>query len=103
MNDDANLNHFIMDLINEKNLPGLTDERKAEIANEMQDLLIEQINRAIVDALPDEVLDKLNERMGQPDFDEAEMQKIVADSGIDVEKITADTLVRFRAFYLGTE
>ncbi len=103
MNDDASLNNFIMDLINEKNLPGLTDERKAEIANEMQDLLIEQINRAIVDVLPDEVLDKLNERMGQPDFDEAEMQKIVADSGIDVEKITADTLVRFRAFYLGAE
>ncbi len=103
MNDDASLNNFIMDLINEKNLPGLTDERKAEIANEMQDLLIEQINRAIVDVLPDEVLDKLNERMGQPDFDEAEMQKIVADSGIDVEKITGDTLVRFRAFYLGAE
>lgn len=103
MNDDINLNSFIIDLINEKSFPGLTDERKAEIANEMQDLLIEQINRAIVDALPDEVLDKLNERMEQPDFNEAEMHKIVADSGIDVGKITADTLVRFRAFYLGAE
>ena len=88
--------------IDEKGLTGLNEDTRKTVVNELKSALVEQINRAILINLPDEKLDELNNLMDQDGFGDADMQKFIAESGVDVNKITAETMLQFKAFYLGT-
>lgn len=98
-----NLDVFINQLIDEKGLTGLNEDSRKTVVNELKSSLIEQINRAILMHLPDEKLDELNNLMDQEGFGDNDMQNFVANSGVDINKITAETMLQFKAFYLGTQ
>jgi hypothetical protein len=53
--------------------------------------------------LPDENLDELNNLMDTEGFGDADMQNFIANSGVDINKITTETMIKFKAFYLGTK
>ena len=95
------LDQYIDSLITRKNLKGLTPEGRGYVAQELKEQLVEQINRAVIDALPDDKLEQLDELSGREDFTAEDMQKFIAESGVDAAKITAETLLYFEAFYLG--
>ena len=97
-----NLDIFVNQIIDEKGLTGLNEDTRKTVVNELKSALVEQINRAILINLPDEKLDELNNLMDQDGFGDADMQKFIAESGVDVNKITAETMLQFKAFYLGT-
>ena len=97
-----NLDIFVNQIIDEKGLTGLNEDTRKTVVNELKSALVEQINRAILMNLPDEKLDELNNLMDQDGFGDADMQKFIAESGVDVNKITAETMLQFKAFYLGT-
>ena len=96
-----NLDIFVNQIIDEKGLTGLNEESRKTVVNELKSNLVEQINRAILMNLPDEKLDELNNLMDSGTFGNEDMQNFVKDSGVDVNKITAETMLKFKAFYLG--
>lgn len=94
------LDEFIEKIIEERNLPGINDEVKAQLVHDMKSRLLDQIDRAVVDALPDEKTDILIELLDKAAPD-AEVQQFIKDSGVDVTQITIETMLRFRSLYLG--
>lgn len=95
------LDSFIDSLIERKNLKGLTPEGREDIANELKDMLVQEINRAIIDALPEDKLNELDELTSRDDYKPEDAQKIIDESGVNVAKITTETMLYFEAFYLG--
>lgn len=96
------LDTFIKEIIDTKQLPGITDEARAGLAEEMRERLLDQINRALIDALPDEKVEELSQLLDNEGVDDAQVQAFVASSGVDVQEVTAKTLIAFRALYLQT-
>lgn len=99
--DQPELDSFVEKLIDDKNIEGLTPEGRAQIAGELKDELVQQINRAILMELPDEKLDEIDKKLDSGEMKPEDLSGIVENSGVDVAKITMETLLYFKAFYLG--
>ena len=101
--DQPELDSFVQGLIDEKQISGLTPEGRAQIAGEIKDELVQQINRAVLMELPDDKLDEIDTKLDAGEIKPEELQQLVLDSGVDVAKITAETMLYFKAFYLGKD
>jgi len=93
------LDSFVAEIIDTKGLPGLTDEVRLSLAQDLKDQLLDQIDHALLEELTDEQLDIFVEKMEATD-DEAAAQQFLLAQGIDVEKVTARTMLAFRDLYL---
>lgn len=94
------LDTFIKDIIEAKQLPGITDEAKTGLVEEMRERLLDMINRALIEALPEDRVDALSSLLDAEDISDDTLQSFVADSGIDVQAVTAKTMLAFRSMYL---
>ncbi|MBQ8985275.1 hypothetical protein IJ076_01820 [Candidatus Saccharibacteria bacterium] len=97
-----NIDNFIENLIDEKGLsvePDIKDELKAE----MKERLMDQINRAAINALSAEKADELAKKIDEPDFTNEKMTEFMMNSGVNLQEIALETMLKFRSFYLGTE
>ena len=83
------LNEFIEKLLEEKGISIPDEEIKKQTVADMREKLETEINRAVITALPEEKA--------------KDVAKFIQDSGVDVAKITEDTLERFRKLYLKGE
>lgn len=99
--ENKDLDSFVDSLIEDKDIPGLTPEVREQVAEEIKGSIIEQINKAVLMELSDEQLDELNALMDKEGFTEQDMQNFIANSGVDLDRITAETLLYYRSFYLG--
>lgn len=70
-----------------------------QLQADLENRLMDQIDRAIVEALPEEKVDGLNDLLDK-EASEDDIRQYVAKSGVDVKKITVETMLRFRALYL---
>lgn len=95
------LDTFINDILDDKKLPGLDEEVRAQLARDLRQRLLDQINRAIIEALPEDKLGELDAAMDRSDVSEEHIQRLIIDSGIDIKRITVETMLRFRDLYLG--
>jgi FKBP-type peptidyl-prolyl cis-trans isomerase (trigger factor) len=93
---------FINGILDDKKLPGLDDEVRAQLVRDLRQRLLDQINRAVIEALPEDKLVELDAAMDNPDVSEDQVQRLIVDSQIDVKRITAETMLRFRDLYLGS-
>ena len=93
------LDTFIAEIIEAKNLPGLTDEVKSSLVEDMKSQLFDQVDRALLEELTDEQLDEFNERMEQ-DTSETVPHDFLVEHGVDIERVTARTMLEFRDLYL---
>ena len=75
-----------------------TDELRAELRTKLSD----EITKQMVLAMPDYLVSKLNEEM-EKGADEDTVNKLIDESGIDVETITEQTMNNFRDNYLNGE
>lgn len=75
-----------------------TDELRAELREKLQD----EITRKMILAMPDYLVKQLNEEM-EKGADEEAVNKIIDESGIDVETITEQAMTAFRNDYLNGE
>ena len=91
---------FVTELLNAKNMTGIDDGVRKQLEADLTARLLDQVDRAIVDALPDEKIDGLNALLDEH-ADEQRVQQYIADSGVDVQRITLETMLRFRELYLG--
>lgn len=93
------LDTFITEIVDTKNLPGLTDEVKKSLVEDMKNQLLDQVDRALLEELSDDQLDEFSEQVEQSGDDDA-AQTYLLSHGVDVEKVTARTMLAFRDLYL---
>ena len=94
MDQDA-LSKFINDIIDAKNFKTLDGDVRQQLEKDLKNRLLDQIDRAVLGALPENKIDGFNDASKQ------EIQQYVATSGVDTKKITLETMLRFRSLYLG--
>lgn len=94
------LEEFVDNMLTEKNLPGLSDDVRPDVIKEVVQTLRELINRAIIEALPDDKLNELNKLSEDPSVTNERISELIGSSGVDIPHITANTMLRFRELYL---
>lgn len=93
------LDAFIQEIIDTKRLPGVTDEAKVGLREEMKERLLDMVNRALVESLPEDKVGELSDLLDNGAQDE-QVQAFIASSGVNVESVTARTMLAFRGLYL---
>lgn len=96
-----NVEQFIDQLITDKGVSGLTDEVRAELRTDLTQRLMDQIDRAVINALPEEKAIELSEKLDDENFGDDQINDFVRDSGVDVQRISLETMLKFRELYLG--
>lgn len=82
----------------------ISPEVKRTLTQDLSARLIDQINRAMIESLPEPSLTKLNNYIDRvPEIDPLQVQAIIAESNINQKKIALQTMLRFRRLYLGIE
>ncbi|MDO5481223.1 MAG: hypothetical protein Q4F60_02680 [Candidatus Saccharibacteria bacterium] len=94
---DAAIGQFVEGLIMKKGLNDVDELQK--LKNELSEELVEQINQSLLYALTDEEFAKL-EAKGE-NFTEEDFQAAIRNSGIDVEKVTKETVEKFENVFMG--
>lgn len=97
------LDDFINEILNKKQLPGMNEDVRADVIDDMKTSLLDQINRALIDALPDDKLDEFQQLLDDEAVNDDAIQDFIQRSGVDVSAVTATTLLRFRDLYLQGE
>lgn len=99
MNQDA-ISKFISDIIDAKGYKTLDSDVRRQLEQDLKNRLIDQINRAVLEALPENKIDGFNDLLDRG-ASQQEVQQYIATSGVDTKKITLETMLRFRSLYLG--
>ena len=95
--DEAAIHQFVEGLIMKK---GLTDMNELQnLKNELSEELVEQINQSLLYALNDEEFAKL-EAKGDG-LTEDDFRAAIRNSGVDVEKVTKETVEKFENVFMG--
>jgi hypothetical protein len=102
MTNGDEMDKFINQILDAKQLSGVTDGVRAQLVADLRERLLDQINRALVDALPEEKVAEFNSLLDDETIDDGAIQQFIAQSGIDVKRVTLQTMVRFSELYLGT-
>lgn len=98
--DQDVLSKFINDIIDAKNFKTLDGDVRQQLEQDLKNRLLDQIDRAVLGALPEDKIDGLNDLLDR-DASQQEVQQYIANSGVDTKKITLETMLRFRSLYLG--
>lgn len=96
-----NVEQFIDQLITDKGISGLTDEVRAELRTDLMQRLMDQVDRAVINALPEEKAIELSEKVDDENFGDDEVNEFIRNSGVDVQRISLETMLKFRELYLG--
>lgn len=99
---EDDLDKFIGEILKTKNLSGINEEVRIQLIADMKERLTDQINRAIIEALPDDKLDEFNVLLGSDGVSDDVVQQFVASSGVDIKQVTVKTMLLFRDLYLQT-
>lgn len=99
MNQDA-ISKFISDIIDAKGYKTLDIDVRRQLEQDLKNRLLDQIDRAVLEALPENKIDGFNDLLDRG-ASQQEVQQYIATSGVDTKKITLETMLRFRSLYLG--
>lgn len=99
MNQDA-ISKFISDIIDAKGYKTLDSDVRRQLEQDLKNRLLDQIDRAVLEALPENKIDGFNDLLDR-NASQQEVQQYIATSGVDTKKITLETMLRFRSLYLG--
>lgn len=97
------LDQFVENLLAEKNLPSMDDAVRIQLVADLKQRLLDQINRALIDALSDEKLNDFNAMLDDESITDERIEQFMAESGINVKQITLQTMLRFSELYLGRQ
>ncbi|MDO4781407.1 MAG: hypothetical protein Q4A34_03405 [Candidatus Saccharibacteria bacterium] len=94
------IDNFINELLTAKKLNSLDDGVREQVRLDLLGRLSDQIDRAVIDAMSDSQIDIFTEMIDRG-ASRQELQAYIAQSGVDVERVTLETMLRFRALYIG--
>lgn len=95
------INQFINQILDEKKIPGETPEVRAELVVDLRNQLMQQIDRAMINALSSDQVDELNQMLDDPNVDDQKLQQFMAESGVDGQQVATRVMIEFRKAYLG--
>ena len=95
-----NVEQFIDQLIDEKDL-NLEDDVRQELKVDMINRLLDQIDKASINALPEDKAIELADKLDDPDFTDDQVADFMRNSGVDLERVALETMMQFRLLYLG--
>ena len=95
-----NVEQFIDQLIDEKDL-NLEDDVRQELKVDMINRLLDQIDKASINALPEDKAIELADKLDDPDFTDDQVADFMRNSGVDLERVALETKMQFRLLYLG--
>ncbi len=93
---------FVDKLIDEKKLPGLDDETRIQIAADLKELLMANINKALIYAVPEDKTEELYALLDETPIDQEKIQQYI-EQQVDAKQIMTEELLRFRDLYLDNE
>jgi len=97
-----NIDEFIESLLNDKGIE-VEPEIREDLKADMKAKLLDQIDRAAIQALPEDKAAELAKKVEEPNFTNEDMTKFIQDSGVNLAEVALETMLKFRNFYLGTE
>ncbi|MCG5094889.1 hypothetical protein MBN60_01645, partial [Candidatus Saccharibacteria bacterium] len=81
MNQDA-LSKFISDIIDAKGYKTLDSDVRRQLEQDLKNRLLDQIDRAVLEALPENKIDGFNDLLDRG-ASQQEIQQYIANSGVD--------------------
>lgn len=96
------LGKFINGILAAKDLAGVNNDVRIQLVADLKERLLNQINRAIINALPDDKLDEFNNLLDSSDVNDDILQQFIVQSGVDIKRVTTETMLLFRDLYLQT-
>lgn len=109
--EDAELPKEILDELTQEQLVAIYVEKMIadkgveptdELRKELREKLSDEITKSLILAMPDYLVNQLNEEL-DGNADDEKIEKAIDESGIDVETITEQTMNAFREKYLNGE
>ena len=94
------LDQFINEMLDAKQISGLTDEVRAQLVSDLKQRLLDQINKALIDALPEDKMDEFEQLLDNESVGDTEMQQFIANAGVDAKKVATVTMLRFYDLYV---
>lgn len=95
-----NVDDFIEQLLIDKGITGVEPEIYQELKDDMKKRLLDQIDRAAIMALSEEKANELAKLIDDPNFTNEKMTEFMQNAGLDLAGIAAETMLKFRNFYL---
>lgn len=95
-----NVETFIDQLIDEKGL-GVEGDVRKQLKLDMMERLLDQIDRASINALPEDKAIELADKLDDENFTDEQVAEFMKNSGIDLERVALETMLQFRLLYLG--
>lgn len=100
LTEDQLMELFCEQMMIDKGLDDLSGKAREEVRNDLKEKLILEINRSILAALPDEKFDELDKKMEEGSLTPEEISAAVEGANLDIDKITEETMLKFRELYL---
>lgn len=100
-NSNDPIDQFLNQILDEKKITGDTPEVRKQLVADLRGRLMNQIDRAMINALNAEQLDKLSSMLDQDGMSDEQLQSFFKESGVDGQQVALDTMLRFRSYYLG--
>jgi len=94
------LDQFVNEMLDAKRLSGVTDDVRTQLVSDLKQRLLDQINKALIDALPDEKMDEFERLLDDDSLADEQIQQFIVNAGVDVKKVTTVTMLRFYDLYV---
>ena len=91
---------FIEELLSERGLSSLDPEIKKDIKSQMMQELMDQIDRAAINALPEERVIELAKKLDDAEFGSDQAAAFMKESGVDLQQVALNTMMTYRKLYL---
>ena len=95
------IHEFISDLLVRRGITDLPDDIREQTIDEMTDLLLDEIDNAAIDALPEDKAIELANGLENGSIKQEDVANFMKAAGLDLEQISFDTMQEFGALYLG--
>ena len=96
------VDEFIDQVLREKDLSTVPEEVRAELKQDLKQRLLDQIDRAALAALPEDKAVELSEKLDDENFTNEDAMVFMQNSGVDLQTVALETMVRFKDLYLGS-
>lgn len=93
---------FIEQLLDSRGID-VEGEVRQQLKQDMMQRLLDQIDKAVINALPDDKVAELTEKLDDTSFTNEKMQQFVKESGVDAQQIALETMLQFKYLYLGND
>lgn len=94
------LDAFVMQMLMDKGIADAGEEAVAKFHEDLKTMLVEEINRSLLAALPEEKLNQISASAENGELNTESLTQAIEESGIDTAKITEETMMKFREIYL---